>query len=137
MKIEPYLFFEGRCDEAIAFYQSTLGAEVTALLRYKDSPEPYEPGTLPPGFENKVMHANLLIGEAMLMVSDGQCQGQPQFKGFGLSFTVPSPGEADRLFAALGEGGQVRMPLGKTFFSPRFGMLTDRFGVLWMIYVAP
>lgn len=137
MKIEPYLFFEGRCDEAIAFYQSTLGAEVTALLRYKDNPEPHEPGMIPPGSENKVMHANLRIGDAMVMVSDGECHGQPQFTGFGLSFTVSSPAEADRIFAALGEGGQVRMPLGKTFFSPRFGMLTDRFGVLWMIYVAP
>jgi len=135
MKAEPYLFFEGRCDEAIEFYRSTLGAEVGMLMRYKDSPEPSAPGKLPPGSENKVMHANLRIGDTAVMVSDGNCSGSPSFQGFSLSLTVPDVARADQVFAALADGGQVRMPLAKTFFSPRFGMVVDRFGVLWMIII--
>ncbi|HZP94342.1 MAG TPA: VOC family protein [Burkholderiales bacterium] len=136
MKTEPYLFFEGRCEEALEFYKRALGAEVNMLLRYRDSPEPPPPGRLPPGSENKVMHANLRIGDTTLLASDGMCSGQPGFHGFSLSLTVPDVAAADRLFAALADGGQVQMPLAKTFFSPRFGMLTDRFGVGWMVYVA-
>jgi PhnB protein len=137
MRVEPYLFFDGRCEEAIEFYRKALGAEVTALIRYKDSPEPPPPGMVPPGSENKVMHSNLRIGETMVMASDGNCQGKPSFQGFSLSVTVPNEAEAERMFTALADGGQVQMPLAKTFFSPRFGMIADRFGVSWMIIVTP
>jgi PhnB protein len=136
MLVQPYLFFDGNCEKAIEFYRSALGAEVTMLMRYKDSPDPPPPGMVPPGSENKVMHVSFQIGDATVMASDGQCQGRPSFQGFSLSLTVPDEAEADRLFAALGEGGQVQMPLTKTFFSPRFGMVADRFGVSWMIHVA-
>jgi PhnB protein len=136
MQVQSYLFFDGRCDEALEFYRKQLGAEVTMLMRFKDSPEPHQPGTLPPGSEDKVMHASFRIGETTLMASDGRCQGQPNFQGFAQSLTVPSEAEADRLFTALADGGQVHMPLTKTFFSPRFGMVADRFGLLWMILVA-
>jgi PhnB protein len=137
MQVQPYLFFEGRCEEAVEFYRKALGAEVTMLMRYKDSPEPPNPGMLPPGAGDKVMHASLRIGETVVLASDGLCQGRASFQGFALSLTVASDAEADRRFAALADGGQVQMPLGKTFFSSRFGMLADRFGVSWMIYVAP
>ncbi len=134
MKIEPYLFFDGRCDEAIAFYQRALGAQVTMLLRFRDSPEPPQGGMQ--GNENKVMHANIRIGESTILASDGRCLGQPNFQGFALSLTAADAAEAERLFAALGDGGQVQMPLTKTFFSPSFGMVADKFGVSWMVYVA-
>ena len=135
MPIQPYLFFEGRCEEAIEFYRSALGAKVEMLMRYRDSPEPTPPGMLPPGSENKVMHATLSVGDAAFMASDGHCQGKPGFQGFSLSLTAKDEAEAKRLFGALAEGGEVRMPLGKTFFSPCFGMLADRFGLGWMIIV--
>ena len=134
-KIENYLFFDGRCEEAIEFYRRTLGAEVMMMMRYKDSPEPPKPGMMPPGSENKIMHATLKIGETSLMASDGHCQGKPNFQGFSLSIPAPNEAEAERLFAALADGGQVQMPMTKTFFSPRFGMTTDRFGVGWMVIV--
>lgn len=137
MKIEPYLFFEGRCDEAVEFYRKNLGAEVDTLMRYKESPEPHQPGALPPGSENKVMHAVIKIGDAKVMVSDGRCSGKPVFQGFALTITAPDVAQADKMFSALTDGGQVQMPLAKTFFSPRFGMVTDRFGVLWMVIVMP
>jgi PhnB protein len=137
MRVEPYLFFDGRCEEAIEFYRKVLGAEVTMLMRYKESPEPPPPGTVPPGSENKVLHSNLRIGETMMMASDGHCQGKPSFQGFSLSVTAPDEAEAERMFTALADGGQVQMPLAKTFFSPRFGMVADRFGVSWMIIVTP
>jgi PhnB protein len=136
MKVEPYLFFDGRCEEAIEFYRKALGADVQMLMRYKDSPEPPQPGMIPPGSENKIMHASLRIGDTIVMVSDGHCQGKPSFNGFGMSLTAASESEADRLFGSLADGGQVQMPLAKTFFSPRFGMVADRFGVLWMVIVA-
>lgn len=132
--IQPYLFFGGRCEEALEFYRAALGAQVEMLMRYNESPEPQPPGMLPPGFENKVMHANFRIGDSALMASDGCEEGQ-SFDGFSLSLAVPTEVEADRAFTALAEGGQVRMPLTKTFWSPRFGMLTDRFGLGWMISV--
>lgn len=137
MRVEPYLFFEGRCDEAIEFYRKALGAEVTMLMRFKDSPEPPAPGMCAPGSENKVMHAYLRVGDTMVMASDGRCQGQPGFQGFSLSLAVPDDAAAERAFTALAEGGQVQMPLAKTFFSSRFGMVADRFGVSWMIIVTP
>jgi PhnB protein len=131
MPIQPYLFFNGRCEEAIDFYRAALGAEVTMLMRFKESPEPASYGT-----DEKVMHASLRIAETTVLVSDGRCSGQPNFQGFALSLTVANDAEAVRLFVALGDGGQVQMPLAKTFFSSKFGMVADRFGVSWMIYVA-
>jgi PhnB protein len=135
MLVQPYLFFDGRCEEAIEFYRGKLGAKVEMLMRFKDSPEPAQPGMVPPGSEHKVMHASFRIGDTVVMASDGRCQGRPSFQGFSLSLTVPNEAEAERLFAALGDGGQVQMPLTKTFFSPRFGMVADRFGVSWMVVV--
>jgi PhnB protein len=125
------LFFNGRCEEAIDFYRAAVGAEVTMLMRYQDSPEPTSHGA-----PEKVMHASLRIGDATVLVSDGQSSGPLSFQGFALSLTVAGDAEAERSFAALGDGGQVRMPLARTFFSSKFGMVSDRFGVLWMVYVA-
>ena len=137
MKVEPYLFFNGRCEEAIVFYQQALGAEVTMQMRMNESPEPPPPGSVPPGFENKIMHANLRVGSTMLMMSDGNSDMQPSFKGFALSVAVADAAEAERTFTALLQGGgKVTMPLSKTFWSPAFGMLEDRFGVGWMV-IAP
>ena len=136
MQVQPYLFFEGRCEEALEFYRGALGAEVTALMRFNESPDPPPPGMVPPGSENKVMHAAFRIGDATAMASDGRCSGQPRFGGVSLSLSVPDEATADRVFAALAEGGQMQMPLGKTFFSPRFGVVADRFGVSWMVIVA-
>jgi len=130
MQIQPYLFFEGRCEEAVEFYRAALGAEVTMLMRFKEGPEPSSSGT-----GEKVMHASLRIGDTAVLVSDGRCSGKPSFQGFSLSLTVPSDAEAERVFAALGDGGKVQMPLTKTFFTSRFGMVADRFGVPWMVYV--
>lgn len=135
MQVEPYLFFEGRCEEAVELYRSALGAEVEMIMRFKDSPEPADPEMCPPGAGDKVMHASFHIGDTRVMASDGMCSGKPGFQGVSLSITVPDEATADRFFAALGDGGQVQMPLTKTFFSPRFGMVADRFGVSWMIVV--
>ncbi len=132
--IQPYLFFGGRCEEALEFYRSALGAQVDLIMRFKDSPDPTPPGMLPAGFENKVMHASFRVGENSLMASDG-CEEGLSFSGFSLSIAVATEAEADHFFAALSDGGQVQMPLTKTFWSPRFGMLTDRFGIGWMINV--
>jgi PhnB protein len=136
MHIQPYLFFDGRCEEAVDFYRKVLGAEVSMLMRFKDSPEPPAPGMVPAGAENKVMHASFRIGDTTVMASDGRCLGKPTFQGFSLSLTVADDATAERVFAALRDGGQVQMPLAKTFFSSRFGMVADRFGVSWMIIVA-
>lgn len=135
MQIQPYLFFNGRCEEAVDFYRKALGAEVEMMMRFKDSPDPLPPGMLAPGFENKVMHASLRIGGAAVMASDGMAAGDTEFKGFSLSIDAPDAAAVDRLFSALAEGGAVTMPAGKTFWSPWFGMVTDRFGVGWMVGV--
>ncbi len=137
MQVQPYLFFDGRCEEALEFYKSTLGIKVEMLMRFKENPDTPKPGMCPPGAEDKVMHAAFRLGDSLVMASDGMAQGKPDFKGFSLSIDASSEAEADRLFAALGKGGQVQMPLGKTFFSPRFGMVADRFGVSWMVIVLP
>jgi PhnB protein len=137
MPIQPYLFFEGRTEEAVEFYKKALGAKVEMLMRNKDSPEPPPPGMCPPGSEDKVMHACFRIGDGAVMASDGRCTGKPNFQGFSLSVNAADESDAKRKFAALSEGGQVHMPLGKTFFSPCFGMVADRFGVSWMIIVEP
>ncbi|MGE5216633.1 MAG: VOC family protein [Chloroflexota bacterium] len=136
MPIEPYLFFNGRCEEAVEFYKKALGAEVLMMMRVKDSPEPHPPGMLPPGSDSKIMHVSLGIGGATVMASDGRCTGQTNFQGFSLSLTAADEADAKRKFAALAEGGQVQMPLGKTFWSPCFGMVADRFAVGWMVTVA-
>jgi PhnB protein len=134
--VQPYLMFNGRCEQAVEFYRKAVGAEVEMMMRFKESPEPPPPGTVPAGYENKIMHTSFRIGQTTIMASDG-CGEKTKFEGFSLSLSVPSEAEADRAFAALADGGQVRMPLTKTFWSPRFGMLEDRFGVGWMISVAP
>lgn len=149
MQVQPYLYFDGRAEEALAFYKEALGAEVEALMRFKDMPDPSPTATdgpfteskevlmaPPPGAEDKVLHASFRIGDTRVMASDGECQGQSKFQGFSLAITVPATADAQRLFAALSDGGQVQVPLTETFFSPSFGMVTDRFGVVWMVYVA-
>ncbi len=131
--VQPYLFFGGRCEEALEFYRKALGAEVVMQVRFKEAPEPQP--LMPECFEDKIMHATLRIGDTILMASDGQCAGEPNFEGFSLSITVTDEAEEERLFAALSEGGLVTMPLEKTFWAPKFGMLQDRFGVGWMVSV--
>jgi len=133
MQVQPYLFFDGRCDEALEFYKKALGAKVEMLMRWKDSPDK---SMCTPSNENKVMHSCLKIGETRVMASDGRNTGKPVFQGFSLSLNAKDEAEADKLFAALGDGGQVQMPMTKTFFSARFGMVADKFGVGWMILVA-
>lgn len=134
MRIEPYLNFDGRAEEAIAFYRKALGAETEMLMRMKESPEPPPPGMVPPGAEDKVMHAALRIGATRLMLSDGPCRGTPIFQGVTLSLATSDLAAAARWFDALAaDGGEVQMPLAKTFWAPAFGMVKDRFGVSWMI----
>jgi PhnB protein len=136
MQVQPYLFLDGRCEEALEFYKKTLGAKVEMMMRFKENPDPMPPGMVPPGSENKIMHSAFKIGDTTVMASDGRCLGKPTFQGFSLSITAKDEAEADKLFAALGDGGQVQMPMAKTFFSSRFGMVADRFGVGWMVIVA-
>lgn len=133
--VQPYLFFEGRCEEAIEFYKKALGAEVQLMLRFKDSPVGTPPG-VPAGSEDKIMHAQVRIGQTVVMMGDARCSGKPGFQGFSLSLSKSTPAEVDQAFTALAAGGQVQMPLEKTFFSPRFGMVVDRFGVGWMVLVS-
>jgi PhnB protein len=133
MQVQPYLFFDGHCEEAIEFYKKALGAEVEMLMRNKESPDK---SMCVPGTENKVMHACFKIGDTAVMASDGRCTGKPSFQGFSLTLNAKDEAEADKLFNALGDGGQVQMPLAKTFFSPRFGMVADKFGVGWMVITA-
>ena len=135
--VQPYLFFNGHCEQAVEFYRRSLGAEVEMMMRYKESPEPPPPGMVPPGFENKIMHTSFRVGETTLMASDGCSAEKANFQGFSLSLSLANEAEADRVFGALADGGQVRMPLTKTFWSSRFGMVEDRFGVGWMISVMP
>lgn len=130
--VETYLFFDGRAEEAAEFYKRAVDAEVTSLMRFEESPEPDQSGCGPVD-KDKVMHMEMRVGSTLIMASDGRCQGAPNFQGFALALTVSNEAEADRYFGALSEGGQVQMPLAKTFFSPRFGMVTDRFGVTWMV----
>ena len=135
MQIQPHVCYEGRCAEAIEFYKKALGAAVTVLVRFKDMPGPHPPGAIPPGGEDKVMHASLKVGDSTLLLSDGRCLGKPDFQGIQLALQVADLAAGERLFTALSDGGQVQMPLTKTFFSPAFAMLADRFGVGWMVYV--
>jgi PhnB protein len=134
MQVQPYLMFDGRCEEAIEFYRKALGAEVQALIRFKDSPDA---ASCANGNGDKVMHTCLRIGDTAVMASDGQCNGKPGFHGFSLSVSAADDAEAKKRFAALADGGQVQMPLSKTFFASSFGMVADRFGVSWMIVANP
>jgi PhnB protein len=134
MAIQPYLMFDGRCEEAIEFYKRALGAKVEMMMRFKQAPDR---SMMRPGTGEKIMHAAIKIGDSPVLMSDGMCTGTQKFDGFSLSLTVADDAEADRCFAALADSGEVRMPLAKTFFSPRFGMVADKFGVSWMVYVAP
>lgn len=137
MTIQPYLFFDGRCEEAIEFYKKALDAKVEMMMRFKEGP-PAAPGEScagPAPDGDKIMHACFRVGDDAIMASDGMASGNPRFEGISLSLTVPTEAEADKKFAALGEGGKVQMPLAKTFFSPKFGMVADKFGVSWMVIV--
>lgn len=132
----PYLFFDGRCEEALDFYKQALGAEVEAMMRFGESPEPPPPGAVAPGSEDKIMHACMRINGTSVMASDGCCAGEPlKFEGFSLSVNARDEAQAERMFDALADGGEVRMPMDRTFFARRFGMVTDRFGVGWMVIV--
>lgn len=142
MTVQPYLFFDGKCEEALEFYKKALDAKVDMLMRFKENPEPPKPGD--PGcagpeqtaaMAEKIMHASFFVGDAMIMASDGMCQGKPAFQGMSLALSVKTEADADKKFAALADGGQVQMPLGRTFFSPKFGMVADKFGVSWMVMV--
>lgn len=133
MQVQPYLFFDGRCEEAIDFYKKAIGANVETLMRWKDNPDQ---SACTPQNANKVMHVSVKIGDVSVLASDGRSEGKPEFKGFALTISAKTEGEADKLFAALSDGGQVQMPLTKTFFSPKFGMCADKFGVGWMVLVA-
>ena len=135
MKVQPYLMFNGRCEEAVNFYKAELGAEVLALMRFKENPPP--PDKVPPNWDNKVMHSCFKIGETEIMASDGDCADKTAFGGVRLSIQVKNEAEAARAFNGLSKGGTVKMPLGRTFFSPSFGMLDDRFGVSWMVVTMP
>jgi PhnB protein len=130
MKVDAYLFFDGRCEEALEFYKKTLGAKIVNMMRFSDSPDKSQcaPGTL-----DKVMHSTFSIGDTQIMASDGNCQGKPKFEGFSLTIVAPTPEEAEKLFGALGDGGQVQVPMMETFFAHRWGMVADKFGVPWMI----
>jgi PhnB protein len=132
--VQPYLFFNGRCEEAVEFYRTALGAEVQMIMRYKESPEPPPPGMVPAGWDDKIMHSSFKIGGHLIMASDG-CTTEPGFTGFSLSLALPDEAAARKAFTALSEGGQIHMPLGKTFWSPCFGMLADKFGLGWMVTV--
>jgi len=132
MSVQPYLFFDGKCDEALTFYKSAVGAEPKMLMRFKEAPDQ---SMVSPGSADKVMHAQVQIGDATVFMSDGRCTGKTDFKGFALTISAKSENEADKTFDALAAGGQVTMPMSKTFFSQRFGMLTDKFGVQWMVIV--
>jgi len=133
MNVQPYLFFDGRCDEALDFYQKAVGAKVGMLMRFKDAPDQ---SMVAPGSQDKVMHAQMQIGSTTVLASDGRCRGKPNFQGFSLAVSADTDAEAEKIFNALADRGRVTMPMAKTFFSPRFGMLTDKFGVGWMVLVA-
>lgn len=132
--ITPYLFFGGRCEEALAFYGKALGATVDVVMRFDQSPDPVPAGMLAPGFETKVMHSSFRVGGNTILASDG-CDPGSGFHGFSLALSVDTEAEADKAFHALADGGKVTMPLTKTFWSPRYGMVTDRFGIAWMVMV--
>ena len=132
--IVPYLFYSGRCDEAIAFYERELGAKLEIRMTFNESPVPLPPGMLQEGFESKVMHATLKIGSMTVYMADG-CDDKPKFDGFNLAIQVETEEEAHRYFNALAKGGSIRMPLCATFWSPCYGMVSDQFNVGWMVMI--
>jgi len=134
MEVTPYLFFEGRCEEASAFYKKAVGAQVLMQMRFKEAPDQ---SGCPEGGAEKIMHMTMKIGDSLVQASDGRCSGTQGYQGFALSLTPANDADAEKYFKALSEGGQVQMPLTKTFFASKFGMLADRFGIMWMIYVKP
>lgn len=134
-QLQPYLFFGGRCEEAVRFYERVLGAKVEMMMKFSDSPDAPPPGMIAPGFEHKVMHSSLSIGDSVLMCSDGSNE-QETSRNVSLSLSCRSNDEVDELYARLSDGGKQDMPPGKTFWSPYFGMLTDKFGIGWMLGVA-
>jgi PhnB protein len=133
MQVTPYLYFDGRCEEALKYYKKVLGAEIGMMMRFKDNPEPPAQSMVPPGSEKKIMHATFTVGGHSIMASDGMCGGAPSFQGFALSLSVKTDMDAEKLFKALKKDGQERMPMIKTFFASRFGMVADKFGVTWMV----
>ena len=132
MKVQPYVFFDGKCEEALEFYKRAIGAKVNAMMRWKEAPDQ---SMVTAGQENKVMHGEFQVGETVILASDGRCMGKPSFQGFALTITADNDADAKRIFNALGDGGQVQMPLEKTFFASLFGMVADKFGVGWMVIV--
>ena len=133
MQVQPYLFFDGRCEEALEFYKKAIGAKVGMLVRFKDAPDK---SMISPGSEEKVMHSAVQVGDSTVLMSDGRCTGKPNFQGITLSISAKTEAEADKLFNGLADGGQVTMPMARTFFSSKFGMVADKFGVGWMVLVA-
>src|SRR2546426_1923640 len=111
MTIQPYLFFDGQCEEALEFYKSAIGAKVDMMMRFSEAPEKPPAGTMPSGSENKVMHAAFKVGDTQILASDGHCQGKPSFQGFGMALNAANDAEAAKLFNAVGKGGQVQQPL--------------------------
>ena len=137
MRVQPYLFFDGRCQEALDYYQSVLQAEILSIMRFKESPVPPDEGAVPEGSDEKIMHATFRIGDSVLMASDGCCQGEPNFEGMSLTITLNDPDRAEDVFSALADGGEIQMPMTQTFFAQSFGMVADRFGLSWMVLVEP
>jgi PhnB protein len=135
--VQPYLFFNGKCEEAVGFYKQAIGAQVLMQMRFKESPEPPAPGRLPEGYENKIMHCTMQVGASVVMASDGNSAEPANFDGFSLSLTVPTEADAHKAYTALLQGGKVLMPIGKTFWSACFGSVQDKFGVSWMVSVPP
>lgn len=133
--VQPYVFFGGRCEEALEFYRTAIGAEVEMIMHFNESPDPSPPGMLAEGFEKKVMHSSFRVGESTIMASDGCSPEDGKYNGFSLSLSMPGETDAKRVFAALSDGGTVKMPLTRTFWSPCFGMVEDRFGMSWMVIV--
>ena len=131
--VQPYLFFDGRTEEALEFYKTNIGAKVEMLMRFKENPDQPDPSHMPPNSGEKVMHAAFRVGDTQVLASDGNCAGKPSFQGFGLALNAKDDAEAEKLFGALGKGGQVQMPLAKTFFASKFGMVADKFGIMWMV----
>ena len=133
MQVQPYLFFDGKCDEALEFYKKAVGANPTMLMRFKDAPDK---SMITPGTENKIMHAAVDIGATKVLMSDGRCQGNTNFQGFGLAISAKNEAEADKMFDALGVGGQVTMPMAKQAWGDEFGMCVDQFGIDWLVNIS-
>ena len=135
MQVQPYIFFDGRCEEAVNFYKTALNAEVTMMMRFKENPDPQPNPMGGKELDEKIMHASFKVGQTDVMASDGYAKGKPEFKGISLSVSTATEAEAKKIFGALSDGGNVTMPLSKTFYSPCFGMVTEKFGVSWMVIV--